>query len=124
MRAVQSAGSRVGAVVNITEVTERRAQRDTLRTQARILETMREGVVLVDAASNLIRLTNPTFDRMFGYRPGELLGQSVEPLFSMPATKRKRSSACMRDSDADTGSDRRWSSNARARMARDSSPPA
>jgi len=80
----------IGAVVNITEVTERRAQRDTLRTQSRILETMREGVVLVDAASNLIRLTNPTLDRLFGYRTGELLGQSVEMLFSMTATKRKR----------------------------------
>jgi PAS domain S-box-containing protein len=80
----------LGAVVNITEVTEQRAQRDTLRTHSRILETMREGVVLVDAANMVIRLTNPTFDRLFGYRTGELIGQSVEPLISLPGTQRKR----------------------------------
>lgn len=90
VRAVQSGDRMLGAVVNITEVTEQRAQRDTLRTQARILETMREGVVLVDAASMVIRLTNPTFDRLFGYRPGELIGQSVEPLISLSGTQRKR----------------------------------
>jgi PAS domain S-box-containing protein len=90
VRAVQSGNRILGAVVNITEVTEQRAQRDTLRTQSRILETMREGVVLVDSANMLIRLTNPTFDRLFGYRTGELLGQSVEPLISLPGTQRKR----------------------------------
>jgi PAS domain S-box-containing protein len=83
--------------VNITEVTEQRAQRDTLRTQARILETMREGVVLVDAATMAIRLTNPTFDRLFGYRPGELIGQSVEPLISLPGTQRKRFERGLKD---------------------------
>jgi len=97
VRAVQSMDRVIGAVVNITEVTELRAQRDTLRTQSRILETMREGVVLMDAASNLIRLTNPTLDRMFGYRTGELLGQSVEMLFSMTTTKRKRAQRRMRN---------------------------
>ncbi|HEV7714688.1 MAG TPA: PAS domain S-box protein, partial [Steroidobacteraceae bacterium] len=90
VRAVQSGERILGAVVNITEVTEQRAQRDTLRTQALILETMREGVVLVDAASMLIRLTNPTFDRLFGYRPGQLIGQSVQPLIGLPGSRRKR----------------------------------
>jgi len=90
VRAVQSGERMLGAVVNITEVTEQRAQRDTLRTQARILETMREGVVLVDAANMMIRVTNPTFDRLFGYRAGELIGHSVEPLISLPGTQRKR----------------------------------
>ena len=105
VRAVQSMDRVIGAVVNITEVTELRAQRDTLRTQSRILETMREGVVLVDAASNLIRLTNPTLDRMFGYRTGELLGQSVEMLFSMTATKRKRAQRWHARLDRRVGSD-------------------
>lgn len=90
VRAVQSGERMLGAVVNITEVTEQRAQRDTLRTQARILETMREGVVLVDAASMTIRLTNPAFDNLFGYQPGELIGKSVEPLINLPGTQRKR----------------------------------
>ncbi|HEU4627445.1 MAG TPA: PAS domain S-box protein [Steroidobacteraceae bacterium] len=97
VRAVQSGDRVLGAVVNITEVTEQRAQRDTLRTQARILETMREGVVLVDAANMIIRLTNPTFDRLFGYRTGELIGHSVEPLISLPGTQRKRFERGLRD---------------------------
>jgi PAS domain S-box-containing protein len=90
VRAVQSGDRMLGAVVNITEVTEQRAQRDTLRTQARIIETMREGVVLVDAASMIVRLTNPTFERLFGYRNGELIGLSVEPLIGVPGHQRKK----------------------------------
>jgi PAS domain S-box-containing protein len=90
VRAVQSGDRMLGAVVNITEVTEQRAQRDTLRTQARIIETMREGVVLVDAATMIVRLTNPTFERLFGYRSGELIGLSVEPLIAVPGHQRKK----------------------------------
>jgi PAS domain S-box-containing protein len=101
-RAVQADGRIFGAVVNITEVTERHAQQDTLRTQARILETMREGVVLIDSTSHLITLTNATFDKMFGYEALELQGRSIDPLFSMPALQRKRFERTLRD-NADVG---------------------
>lgn len=90
VRAVQADGRIFGAVVNITEVTERHAQQDTLRTQARILETMREGVVLIESSNHLITLTNATFDKMFGYEALELLGRSIEPLFCVPGLQRKR----------------------------------
>ncbi len=96
-RAVQADGRVFGAVVNITEVTERHAQQDTLRTQARILETMREGVVLIDSTTHLITLTNATFDKMFGYEALELMGRSIDPLFSMPALQRKRFERTLRD---------------------------
>ena len=96
-RAVQADGRIFGAVVNITEVTERHAQQDALRTQARILETMREGVVLIDASSHLITLTNATFDKMFGFGALELQGRSIDPLFSMPALQRKRFERTLRD---------------------------
>jgi PAS domain S-box-containing protein len=96
-RAVQADGRIFGAVVNITEVTERHAQQDALRTQARILETMREGVVLIDSTTHLITLTNATFDKMFGYGALELLGRSIDPLFSMPALQRKRFERTLRD---------------------------
>jgi PAS domain S-box-containing protein len=96
-RAVQADGRIFGAVVNITEVTERHAQQDTLRTQARILETMREGVVLIDSTTHLITLTNATFDKMFGYGALELQGRSIDPLFSMPALQRKRFERTLRD---------------------------
>jgi PAS domain S-box-containing protein len=97
-RAVQADGRIFGAVVNITEVTERHAQQDALRTQARILETMREGVVLIDSTTHLITLTNATFDKMFGYGALELQGRSIDPLFSMPALQRKRFERTLRDS--------------------------
>lgn len=44
-----------------------------LQTQARILETLREGVVLFDASGH-IEFTNPAFDRMLGRDRGELHG--------------------------------------------------
>jgi len=96
-RAVQADGRIFGAVVNITEVTERHRQQDILRTQARILETMREGVVLIDATTHLITLTNATFDKMFGYASLELMERSIDPLFSMPALQRKRFERTLRD---------------------------
>ena len=103
VRAVQSGDRMLGAVVNITEVTEQRAQRDTLRTQARIIETMREGVVLVDAASMIVRLTNPTFERLFGYRSGELIGLSVEPLIGVPGHHRKKFERMFREQEYAAG---------------------
>jgi PAS domain S-box-containing protein len=89
-RAVQANGRIFGAAVNITEVTERHAQQDALRTQARILETMREGVVLIDSSTRLITLTNSRFDEMFGYGALELLGRSIDPLFSLRKLQRER----------------------------------
>ena len=83
--------------VAVTDVTERKRVESELRTQGRILETMREGVVLVDPNSHAIRLTNPTFDRMFGYATTELLGRSIEPLFSMLTVQRRRLSRALRD---------------------------
>src|SRR6185312_4141358 len=83
--------------VAVTDVTERKRAENELRTQVRILETMQEGVVLVDPANHAIRLTNPTFDRMFGYGPTELLGSSIEPLFSMLTVQRRRLARAARE---------------------------
>ena len=77
------------------------AQGDALRTQSWILETMREGVLLVDSASSIIRLVNPALDRMFGYGPGELLGRSALPLFMMPPVQRERVERGLRQGDAE-----------------------
>lgn len=62
-----------------------------------ILESMREGVMLVDAASGIIRLTNPALDSMFGYESGGLLGRPVEPLFSMPPAQRQHFERSLRE---------------------------
>jgi PAS domain S-box-containing protein len=68
----------VGACI---EVDSRRRAEQLLRTQAMILETMREGVVLAER-NGCIEFTNPAFDRMFGRRSDELIGTSVMDLLN------------------------------------------
>jgi PAS domain S-box-containing protein len=68
----------VGACI---DVDARRRAEQMLRTQAMILETMREGVVLV-ALNGRIAFTNPAFGRMFGRKSDELAGRSVLELFN------------------------------------------
>jgi PAS domain S-box-containing protein len=61
------------------------AQRDSearLRTQAVILETMREGVVLLNPVGRM-EFTNPAFDRMFGPSTGEPAGISAAELLGL-----------------------------------------
>ena len=69
-------GAVTGLTVALTEITERKLAEATLRTQASILETMREGVAVI-ARDGSLRLTNPAFDRMFGYARGEIAGMPV-----------------------------------------------
>ena len=66
----------VGACI---DVDQRRQAEEQLRTQAKILDTMNEGVVLIDPAGR-IELTNPAFDRMFGREPGQHLGRPLRSL--------------------------------------------
>lgn len=64
------------------EIDSRRRAEQTLRTQAVILETMREGVVLA-ALDGRIEFTNPAFERMFGRNSAELAGMPVLDLFNL-----------------------------------------
>ena len=73
-RPVQAQGRVIGAVINSSDITQRVRQQNQLRLQAHILETMREGIALLDAA-NCVRVTNPSFDAMFGQPAGRLVGQ-------------------------------------------------
>jgi PAS domain S-box-containing protein len=68
----------VGACI---DVDQRRHAEEQLRTQAKILDTMNEGVVLIDPAGG-IELANPAFDRMFGREPGQHIGMSMLGLLS------------------------------------------
>ena len=69
----------VGACI---EVDARRRAEQLLRTQALILETMSEGVILV-GADGRIEFTNPAFDRMFGWTAGELRGLAALDLLNV-----------------------------------------
>ena len=50
---------------------------DLLRLHAEIITNMAEGVYLVDYKDSKILFTNPRFEHMFGYSPGEMLGKDV-----------------------------------------------
>lgn len=76
-----AAGQALRIVGACIDVDSRRRAEQTLRTQAMILETMREGVVLV-TLNGLIEFTNPAFDRMFGRKPGELAATPLWELFN------------------------------------------
>ena len=76
-----AAGKALRIVGACIDVDSRRRAEQTLRTQAVILETMSEGVVLV-ALDGRIEFTNPAFERLFGRKSEELVGFSVLELFN------------------------------------------
>jgi PAS domain S-box-containing protein len=64
----------VGTSLNITE--QKHAQK-MLEMQAVITRNMAEGICLVRTTDGIFAYTNPKFDQMFGYEPGELIGRNV-----------------------------------------------
>lgn len=86
---IVSDGAVTGVAVFARNITERRKVEDTLRLQARVLESMAEGVNVTDD-EGILRFTNPAFDRMFGYERGELLGAHVQILNAGPPADRQR----------------------------------
>jgi len=88
IRAVHSAGGISGAVINITEITDRQAAQHLRETQARMFELLHEGVVVIDS-DNSIRMANPAFERMFGFAPGTAFGTSIDDLIAQPGGARR-----------------------------------
>ena len=60
----------------VLDITDRRTADEELKLQAQVLESMDEGVSVSDE-NGFILYTNSSEDRMFGYAPGELVGQHV-----------------------------------------------
>ena len=75
-----AANNPVKVIGVIADVTERKQAEAELRFHSQILQNMSEGVQLTRASDSKIVYANPTFARMFGYTPGELLGQHVSIL--------------------------------------------
>lgn len=69
----------VGIAVTATELTTIVRQQQQLELQGLVLDTMREGVVLI-TASDRIRLTNPAFEHLFGAAPGGLVNTPIGDL--------------------------------------------
>jgi PAS domain S-box-containing protein len=76
-----AAGKALRIVGACIDVDSRRRAEQMLRTQAVILETMREGIVLV-TLDGRIEFTNPAFDHLFGRTSEELAGFSLLKLFN------------------------------------------
>lgn len=60
----------------VHDIDEKRKAEDWLKLQARVLESMDEGVSVADEEGYIV-YTNASEDKMFGYGPGELTGQNV-----------------------------------------------
>jgi PAS domain S-box-containing protein len=88
IRAVRAPGGITGAVINITEITDRQAAMHLRETQARMFELLHEGVVVIDI-NNMIRMANPAFERMFGFQAGTAVDTSIEDLIAQPTGMRR-----------------------------------
>jgi PAS domain S-box-containing protein len=62
------------------DITVQRKAEENLRLQSKILNRMAEGVSLTNVSNGTIIYTNPAYERMFGYGPGELINKHVSVL--------------------------------------------
>jgi PAS domain S-box-containing protein len=69
----------------VHDISARKRTERTLKTGARVLESMVEGVCLTDEDGTIV-YTNPAQDAMFGWGPRELLGRNVREIQRDPAT--------------------------------------
>ena len=81
-----SANAGNAVLVSIVDITEQKRAAEALQTQARVLESMAEGVTVTDADGKIM-YANPAFEAMFGYQPGELIGQPASRLNDFSAAE-------------------------------------
>lgn len=79
----------VGVTLNATETTEQIRAERAIATQARMIESMLEGVAVINE-NGVIEITNPAFDTLFGYDRGELIGREIGTLADRPLEHRQR----------------------------------
>ncbi len=86
---VQRDGKVVALTLVATETTEQVRAERAIATQARMIESMLEGVAVVNE-QGVMEITNPAFDRMFGYKRGDLIGFDMAKLANGAFAKRGR----------------------------------
>ncbi len=59
------------------DITKRKQAEEDLHLQSIILTGMSEGLYLIRRDDGIIVFTNPVFEKMFGYEPGEMIGKHV-----------------------------------------------
>jgi len=82
-------GRPLGTVIEVEDISARKQVQDELRLRARLLESMSEGVSVADERGHIL-YTNAAEDAMFGYAPGELVGQHVSVQNVYPAAENRR----------------------------------
>ncbi len=86
---IRRAGRIVGLTLNAVETTEQVRAERAIATQARMIDSMLEGVAVIDQ-HGVIEISNPAFDALFGYLRGELIGQEMSQLAGWPFQHRDR----------------------------------
>lgn len=86
---VRRAGELFALTIIGSETTEQLRAERAIAMQARMIESMLEGVAMVNDAQ-MIEISNPAFDAMFGYRRGELIGRDFTSLSLRPLTELTR----------------------------------
>lgn len=79
-------GTPVRMIGALMDITARQKREDSLRLYEEILHNMEEGVMLTRASDTAIVFTNPKFDKMFGYDPGELIDRPMK-IVNAPTAK-------------------------------------
>ena len=75
-----------------TDITERKKAEQELRLQSVIITNLSEGVHLIRMDDGIIVYTNPRFEEMFGYDPGELIGKHIS-IVNAPTDKNPEETA-------------------------------
>lgn len=68
-------GNRIGALGINRDITAQKIAEEEITLHSEIMKNMAEGVYLIGADDGLIKYANPKFEKMFGYGPGEMIGQ-------------------------------------------------
>jgi PAS domain S-box-containing protein len=74
---VDKNGRLTGLYGTVQDITERKQAQKKLTLQGEIMKNISEGVVLIRYGDEVIVFTNPKFDEMFGYEPGEMIGKQI-----------------------------------------------
>lgn len=85
-------GKMKSVMSQVLDITERKQAGESLRLQAEIMVHMAEGVYLVGIDDAVIYYTNPKFEGMFGYEPGEMIGKHVS-IVNAPTEKHPEETA-------------------------------
>ena len=78
-----------GRLYVLRDITERRASEEQRRRLERIIQTMKQGFCVISCEADSLVSTNNSFDAMYGYGPGELLGKPYSELLEGDPAERR-----------------------------------